>query len=536
MYYVDIMKNLINIIFVILVFIFIADGSFATAEDEGISKRLYINEAHVVSNQAVLKSIEFNRLAKALLEDEVDHYDPLVSVNARGDTLELQSGFRWSIPGANDQSIAKKWKAGDKIKIEYHSVEGHQMRAQLTNMGDSSSVSKALHISSPTKYEVIQKIRDKKIFFKSGKMFESPENDTWIVGDTPWKAGDKVVVLYWCNQTTFVLWNMTCGRLCMKFNYAGQNGFGKDNILTLEDRLNALVLDQPEVSKTVVKSLMNYAAGLNDPDRPVGVFLFLGPTGVGKTEFAKALSKEVFGTKNLLVHLDMTGFSEKHTTSGLIGSPPGFVGSEEGGQLTNPLLENPERIILLDEMEKAHANVHKLFLPVFDEGHIYDSKGKFVNCKQAIFIMTSNLNAARIVKLFEEGYTEQEVLAAIEPDLIANLSPELYNRVEPIVFKPLGPETIQKLVGLMLDQVAARLKAANNMTLEVDPSVKTYLAEHGFQPELGARPLKRLIEKQVVACISYAIISEDIPNGATVTLFYSPEGDAWHVAWETGPA
>lgn len=301
-------------------------------------------------------------------------------------------------------------------------------------------------------------------------------------------------------------------------------------ILGMEDRLNAKVLQQPEATQTVVESLLRYTAGLNDKEQPVGVFLFLGPTGVGKTELAKALTSDLYDDPFKMLRFDMSHFSESHTVARLIGSPPGYVNHEEGGQLTNPLQKNSQTVVLLDEIEKAHSRVLKFFLPVFDEGLVLNSNNERIFCYDTIFILTSNLCGEEIAKLYNRGYSTEKILEIIEPTLMKTLTPELYNRVQPILFKPLSRETMGALVDLMLNKIQLKLRKEKKITLKIDKSLRDLLIEKGHHPLLGARPLKKLIDKKVITPLAYYIVKKEIQNGQTVLLRYNSSTDSTELA------
>jgi len=294
----------------------------------------------------------------------------------------------------------------------------------------------------------------------------------------------------------------------------------------LENRLAARVLQQPEAINSVFNALLNYSAGLKEKEKPIGVFLFLGSTGVGKTELAKALNDDIYGHSGNMLRFDMSHFTAHHTISRLIGSPPGYQGHVEGGQLSGPLLENPRRVVLLDEMEKAHPQVLKAFLPVFDEGFILDAQNNQASCSETIFIMTSNLCGDIIVHLSNLGCSSEEILETIEPYLMEALSPELYNRVEPVLFRPIAKETMEALVELMLGRIKERLLKEKNIQIEMDDSLKVFLAEKGYHPLLGARPLKKLIEKRVLTVLAHAIIKKEAGKGTILTLLYDEESDS----------
>ncbi len=261
--------------------------------------------------------------------------------------------------------------------------------------------------------------------------------------------------------------------------------------------------------------------GLNDPARPVGVFLFIGPTGVGKTELAKALADQLFNQEEAIVRIDMSEYMEKHSVSKLIGSPPGYVGYEEGGQLTEALRRRPYAVVLLDEIEKAHRDVFNILLQIFDDGRLTDSKGRVVNCKNALFIMTSNLGSEPLLDLIRSqpaSLSKESVLAIVEPVLKAHFRPEFLNRLDEILpFLPLQEKDMEKIVRIQLGAISDRLKISN-ITLRFEDPVLVYLSEKGYDPFYGARPLKRLIQKEIVNLLSNALLRGEIKQASTVTL------------------
>lgn len=292
-------------------------------------------------------------------------------------------------------------------------------------------------------------------------------------------------------------------------------------VLHLEAYLEKRVVGQTLAVKAVSEAIRRSRAGLNDPARPLGVFLFIGPTGVGKTELVKALAEQLFDREDAIVRLDMSEYMEKHSVSRLIGSPPGYVGYEEGGQLTEVLRRKPYSVVLLDELEKAHHDVFNLLLQIFDEGRITDSKGRKVNCKNALFIMTSNLGSDLILKKMEqkkEGWTKESLLTILDPVLKSTFRPEFLNRLDEVLpFLPLGQKEIGKIVELQLKQVGNRLKE-KDISLKWDRKIVEYLAEQGYEPSFGARPLKRLIQQEVVNLFATALLEGRISRFTEVHL------------------
>lgn len=292
-------------------------------------------------------------------------------------------------------------------------------------------------------------------------------------------------------------------------------GEEKMRLLHLETLLNEKVVGQSFAVKAISEAIRRSRSGLNDPERPIGVFLFMGPTGVGKTELAKALAEVLFDQEDALLRFDMSEYMEKQSTAKLIGSPPGYIGYEEGGQLTEKLRRRPYAVVLFDEIEKAHIEAFNILLQVFDEGHITDSKGRKVNCKNALFIMTSNLGS-EILNTFLQTQTKhsskEELLQILEPVLKAHFRPEFLNRLDEILpFLPLQEKDMEQIVEIQLQKVKKRL-AEKEVELDYTNEVKVLLAKTGYDSVYGARPLKRLIQKEVVNLLSNAILEEKITS------------------------
>lgn len=287
-------------------------------------------------------------------------------------------------------------------------------------------------------------------------------------------------------------------------------------LLHLEKTLEESVVGQPYAVTAVSEAIRRSRAGLSDPGRPIGAFLFVGPTGVGKTELAKALARQLFNQEEALIRLDMSEYMEKHSVSKLIGSPPGYVGYDEGGQLTEAIRRHPYSVILLDEIEKAHADVFNILLQIFDDGRVTDSKGRTVNCKNSLFIMTSNLGSQELLE--SKKASKEEILSTVEPILKRHFRPEFLNRLDDILpFLPLQEKDMESIVTLQLKQVQKRLRE-REIKLEWDKKVVQYLAEKGYDPHYGARPLKRLVQNEVVNMLSSAILKGGIVSEQTVHL------------------
>ena len=295
-----------------------------------------------------------------------------------------------------------------------------------------------------------------------------------------------------------------------------------EKLSCLEDRLHERVIGQDEAVRAVAAAVRRSRAGLSDPDRPIGSFFFLGPTGVGKTELAKALAECLFDDERSLVRIDMSEYMEKFSVQRLIGAPPGYVGYDEGGQLTEAVRRRPYSVILLDEMEKAHPDVFNVLLQVLDDGRLTDGQGRQVSFKNTIIIMTSNVGSTAIAEY--AGRDDDEMRRQVDEAMSHTFRPEFLNRIDDIVvFHPLGMAQIEKIVDIQLADVRARL-AKERMALEVDQDARRLLAEGGLDPVFGARPLKRLIQREVVDAIARAIIDGRVREGDTVRVGVDDEG------------
>jgi ATP-dependent Clp protease ATP-binding subunit ClpB len=290
----------------------------------------------------------------------------------------------------------------------------------------------------------------------------------------------------------------------------------KDRLLELESLLGSRVVGQVRAVEVIADAVRRSRSGLNDEKKPVGSFLFLGTSGVGKTELAKALAESLFNDEQAIVRLDMSEFQERHSVSRLIGSPPGYIGYDEGGQLTEAVRRRPYSIVLLDELEKAHDDVFNLLLQVLDEGRLTDSKGRTVNFRNSIIIMTSNAGATAIQERFQEisGEIDEADLAAMKGDAMIELKnrlrPEFINRIDEVVmFEPLQKKQLKSIVKIQLKQLEDRLRHAG-IQLMISNDAMDWLADQGYSPEYGARPLKRLIQNQLLNVLSKALLSHQV--------------------------
>ncbi|MDE6461994.1 MAG: ATP-dependent chaperone ClpB [Muribaculaceae bacterium] len=300
----------------------------------------------------------------------------------------------------------------------------------------------------------------------------------------------------------------------------------KEKLLHLEDELHRRVVGQEDAITAIADAVRRSRAGLNDPRRPIGSFIFLGTTGVGKTELAKALAEYLFDDENMMTRIDMSEYQEKHAVSRLVGAPPGYVGYDEGGQLTEAVRRKPYSVVLFDEIEKAHPDVFNILLQVLDDGRLTDNKGRLVNFKNTIIIMTSNMGSNFIRENFSKmtpenrfEVTEKTKLQVLEM-LKQTIRPEFLNRIdETIMFTPLSEKEIEEIVGLQIRSVQKML-AANGVELKVTPEAMHYLAEEGYDPEFGARPVKRAIHRLVLNQLSKDILAQKVTNDRPIVIDY----------------
>ena len=294
----------------------------------------------------------------------------------------------------------------------------------------------------------------------------------------------------------------------------------REKLLRLDEILHERVIGQQEAVQLVADAVIRARAGIKDPRRPIGSFLFLGPTGVGKTELARTLAQALFDSEESVIRIDMSEYMEKHTVSRLIGAPPGYVGYEEGGQLTEAVRRKPYAVVLFDEIEKAHPDVFNALLQLLDDGRLTDAQGRTVDFKNTVVIMTSNIGSHHLMAEVQDD--AGEILGAVRDRVMAELHahfrPEFLNRIDDIVlFKPLSLGQIERIVELMLVDLGQRLQD-RRLQLQTTAAARAYIARQGYDPVFGARPLKRYIQHQVETRIGRALIAGDVGDGATITV------------------
>ncbi|MBQ2577944.1 MAG: AAA family ATPase, partial [Lachnospiraceae bacterium] len=293
----------------------------------------------------------------------------------------------------------------------------------------------------------------------------------------------------------------------------------RNKTLHLDAELHKHVVGQDDAVQKVTEAIIRSKAGIKDPGKPIGSFLFLGPTGVGKTELAKSLAAALFDDETNMVRLDMSEYMEKHSVSRLIGAPPGYVGYDEGGQLTEAVRRKPYSVVLFDEVEKAHPDVFNVLLQVLDDGRITDSQGRTVDFKNTIIIMTSNLGSSYLLDgIDEDGNIKAEAEELVMSDLRGNFRPEFLNRLDEIImFKPLTKDNIGGIVELLLDELNERL-VDRDLHIELTDAAKTYVIDNGYDPVYGARPLKRFLQKNVETLAARVILEGNANMGDIITL------------------
>ena len=301
-------------------------------------------------------------------------------------------------------------------------------------------------------------------------------------------------------------------------------------LLRIEEELRRRVVGQEEALAAVAHAVRRGRAGLQEEGRPIGSFIFLGSTGVGKTELAKALAAFLFNDENALVRLDMSEYQERHAVSRLVGAPPGYVGYEEGGQLTESVRRRPYSVVLLDEIEKAHPEVFNILLQLLDDGRLTDNKGRTTDFKNVIVIMTSNLGSELLRRRIEavdgelpereRGQLRQEILGLLKE----HLRPEFLNRIdETVLFNPLGPEHIRRIVEIQFDRIRELAHRGHGIQLSLSPSAMDYLARHGFDPAFGARPIKRFLQREITNRLAEEVLAGWIGEGQAVLVDVAPD-------------
>ena len=466
----------------------------------------------------------------------------------RGEKVILEDESEWHI-GWWYRGVIHQWKTGDRLTITFHPRNGTESNIAIRNL-DTPGVAWGFLDKYPSSKNdlYIEKIPEGNddpdawslLYLNSGLIFRT--HIRRALHDLDWKVYDTVLIFHNGGKYDLLnirlkefVWGCTLEEPAPEQSLPDTFVEKKDiasHVLLLEDRLNERVMDQPQACKAVASAFINHCAGLKNPNLPVRTFLFLGPTGVGKTELAKALTEELYCDKTFFLRFEMNHFTDGQSYVRLIGTPPGNGETYKGGQLTEALKIRPQAVVVFDEFEKADPKIQRVLLSAFDQGVIKDARGEIISCSDMAFILTSSLCSEEIAELYASGYSLDEILHIIEPEVVKALSPELYNHVEPIIFRPLQLGTMEKLIDKMLSEVVALIKETRGIDLTIDPSVKQYLMRYGFHPQHGARPLKALIHKKVTTNLSFALLKEQIPSGTPITLTCLTDDD-WHVIWST---
>ena len=296
----------------------------------------------------------------------------------------------------------------------------------------------------------------------------------------------------------------------------------REKVLRLDQILHERIVGQDEAVALVADAIIRARSGIKDPRRPIGSFIFLGPTGVGKTELAKTLAAALFDTEENMIRIDMSEYQERHTVSRLVGAPPGYVGYEEGGQLTEAVRRKPYSVVLFDEVEKAHADVFNTLLQVLDDGRLTDAQGRTVDFRNTVIIMTSNIGSEWLTAdATADGEIKPDARERVMAEMRAHFRPEFLNRLDDIVlFKPLTQAEIERIVDLMANDLRARL-SEHQMTLELTDKARRFIAQQGFDPIYGARPLRRFISREVETRIGRALLAGDVLDGAAIRVGYA---------------
>lgn len=481
-------------------------------KDEAILSAVELSSRYITDRFLPDKAIDLIDEAAAKLRLEIDSLpEELDETERKIRQLEIEreaikrEGDEAKVAGINaklskltdqrDQFLAK-WRAEkdiiENIQAQKQKIETYKLEAeQAERLGDYGKVAELRY----------GKIREAETLIKEAEKQLAEKSATRIIKEEVDAEDIAAIVSKW---TSVPLNRMLESE--------------RQKLLRLEDELHKRVVGQEEAIAAVADAIRRSRAGLQDPKKPIGSFIFLGTTGVGKTELAKALAEFLFNDENALTRIDMSEYQERHTVSRLVGAPPGYVGYDEGGQLTEAVRRRPYSVILLDEIEKAHPDVYNILLQVLDDGRLTDSKGRVVNFKNTIIIMTSNLGSQIIQENFE-GVRERDITAVYETTKIQVLNllqrsvrPEFLNRIdEVIVFKPLQRSELHGIVRLQL-QAVEQLAAKQNFHIEFTDEAVAWLTEFGYDPQYGARPLKRLIQREVVNQLSKKILSGQADN------------------------
>jgi ATP-dependent Clp protease ATP-binding subunit ClpC len=366
-------------------------------------------------------------------------------------------------------------------------------------------------------FELAARLRDDERKLTIGR---AEKEEAWKIGDSdvPAEVDEEAIAEVLSSSTGIPVFKLTEEE--------------SSRLMKMEEEIGKRYIGQHDAVKALSRSIRRTRAGLKDPKRPSGSFIFAGPSGVGKTELTKALTEFLFGDENALITLDMSEYSEKHTASRMFGSPPGYVGYEEGGQLTEKVRRKPFSVVLFDEIEKAHPDIFNSLLQILDEGRLTDAQGRVVDFKNTVIVMTTNLGTRDISKSVNLGFSQssdevgsyEKMKAKVSDELKQHFRPEFLNRVDEIVvFHQLSNEDIEHIVDLMVGEIETRLRD-KDMGIELTPAAKALIAKRGFDPVLGARPLRRAIQRDIEDILAEKILFGEVHSGEIVVVDVAPEG------------
>ncbi len=494
--------------------------------DEAIVAAVQLSERYITDRFLPDKAIDLVDEAASKLKLEIDSVPQALdeitrmiaqkeiereAIKREGDK-EKVAEIEKSIADLRDQEkeYSAKWKAEKDLinRIQQNKIDIEQLNFEAESaerQGDYSKVAEIRYSKVPAKEQENKDIQEQLKAMQGEKALIKEEVDADDIAD---------VVSRW---TGIPVKKMVTSE--------------REKLLHLETELHDRVVGQDEAISAIADAVRRSRAGLNDPRRPIGSFIFLGTTGVGKTELAKALAEYLFDDENMMTRIDMSEYQEKHAVSRLVGAPPGYVGYDEGGQLTEAVRRKPYSVVLFDEIEKAHPDVFNILLQVLDDGHLTDNKGRTVNFKNTIIIMTSNMGSALIrdnfAKLTPENREKvvDETKTQVLDMLKQTIRPEFLNRIDEIImFTPLNRAEIEEIVGLQVKSVQKML-AVNGITLEVKPKAIAWLADQGYDPEFGARPVKRVIHRQLLNRLSKDILAGTVNRDTPIVVDVEGEGD-----------
>ena len=441
-------------------------------------------EMDEISREIMQKEIE-----EAALANEQDEYSRHQLANVQGELKQLREKFA----GMKEQWEQEKGAIG-KVRKLREQIE--QVNAEIEKAQREYDLNKAAELQYGKLPELKRQLEEQE------KQAEAVQADEHLLRDRVTDDEIARIVSRWTGVPVTKL-------------LEGE----REKLLRLEDILHQRVIGQDEAVSKVAEAILRSRAGISNPNRPIGSFLFLGPTGVGKTELAKTLAQALFDDEKNLVRIDMTEYMEKHSVSRLVGAPPGYVGYEEGGQLTEAVRRKPYSVVLFDEVEKAHPDVFNILLQVLDDGRITDSQGRTVDFKNTIIILTSNLGSSLILEGIDgNGKLREDARLQVEKLLKTQFKPEFLNRLDEVVFyTPLTRDQISGILQLMLKDLSGRL-ADRHLSVELTDAAKEYVIDNGYDPVYGARPLKRFLQRAVETPIARMLIAEDVPEGSEIVV------------------